>query len=75
MSHPKPVITIHFGASNDDITVDGRTFVRHEFSRDDRDKMRAMIVNGLKATRYFSKEALRFRPKRRRPRHRPSKAI
>lgn len=43
----KPSISIHYGASNDDITVDGNTFVRHKLCTKDRAFVRNVVIDAL----------------------------
>jgi hypothetical protein len=55
MKQTKPSITFRFGAAHDDITVDGRTFVRHKFSRAEQGSMRRIVVGALESIGYFQK--------------------
>lgn len=43
----KPEITIHYGASNDDITVDGHTFTRHKLDRREQRFLRNVVIDSL----------------------------
>ena len=49
----KPDITIHYGAVNDDITVDAQTFVRHKMSRAALTQLRRIIVGALEKIGHF----------------------
>ncbi|WP_417623167.1 hypothetical protein [Parasphingorhabdus sp.] len=42
-----PSIRLHFGASNDDITVDGHTFTRHKLSKKDFSFLRNVVIDTL----------------------------
>lgn len=42
-----PSIRLHFGASNDDITVDGHTFIRHKLSKKDFSFLRNVVIDTL----------------------------
>ena len=48
--HKKPTITLRFGASNDDIVVDGVTFVRNDMERKDRRFLRNVLIDSLLVT-------------------------
>lgn len=50
----KPTITIHYGASHDDIAVDGHVFRRGSFSRSDQTSMRRIVVGALDRIGYFT---------------------
>lgn len=56
MSNPRPSITIRFGASSDDIAVDGNTFTRHKLSRADQGFLRRVVIGALEKSGYFTKE-------------------
>lgn len=43
----RPTIRLHFGASHDDISVDGHTFVRHELSKKDFSFVRNVVIDSL----------------------------
>jgi ribosomal protein L35 len=43
----KPNIVIRYGASNDDITVDGHTFVRHKLTGKEKHFLRNVIIDSL----------------------------
>lgn len=43
----KPNIVIRYGAAHDDITVDGRTFVRHQLTRKERSFVRNVVIDTL----------------------------
>lgn len=43
----KPSIRLHFGASNDDIAVDGHTFTRHKLSKKDFAFVRNVVIDSL----------------------------
>lgn len=49
----KPSITIHYGASNDDISVNEMVFVRHQYSGEQRYQIRRDITQHLKRAGYF----------------------
>jgi hypothetical protein len=51
----KPQITIHYGASNDDVTVDGAAFTFHKLDRSEKSKLRRIIVGALEGIGYFQK--------------------
>lgn len=55
MSQSKPSITIRFGASHDDIAVDGNTFTRHKLSRADQGFLRRVVIGALEKSGFFSK--------------------
>lgn len=42
-----PVISIHYGASNDDITVDGVKFTRHKLERSEQRFLRNVVIDSL----------------------------
>lgn len=42
-----PSIRLHFGASNDDIMVDGHTFVRHRLTRKEFGFLRNVVIDAL----------------------------
>ena len=50
-----PTISIRYGASHDDVVVDGQTFTRHELSRPQQGKLRRLIVGALESVGYFIK--------------------
>lgn len=43
----RPTIRLHFGASNDDISVDGHTFVRHRLSKKEFSFIRNVVIDAL----------------------------
>ncbi|ESY42030.1 hypothetical protein X747_14635 [Mesorhizobium sp. LNJC384A00] len=43
----KPSITMRYGASNDDITVDGHTFVRHHLTGKEKHFLRNVVIDSL----------------------------
>jgi hypothetical protein len=43
----KPNITMRYGASHDDITVDGHTFVRHQLTGKEKHFLRNVVIDGL----------------------------
>ncbi len=43
----RPAVRLHFGASNDDIVVDGHTFVRHRLSRKEFSFVRNVVIDTL----------------------------
>lgn len=51
----KPNITIRFGASHDDIAVDGNSFTRHKLARGERSKLRRIVIGALEKVGYFAK--------------------
>lgn len=57
MSHTRPTIIIHFGASNDDIAVDGNVFTRNQLSRADQGFLRRVVIGALEKSGYFTKGA------------------
>jgi|GEM_PF-4501440 len=57
MAHTKPNVSIRFGASSDDIAVDGKTFTRHKLTRSEQGFLRGVIIGALTKADYFSKEA------------------
>lgn len=56
MSNTRPSITIHFGASHDDIAVDGNVFTRNQLSRADQGFLRRVVIGALEKSGYFTKE-------------------
>lgn len=56
MTKKLPTISIHYGASNDDIAVDGQTFTRHKLDRPARGKLRRIIIKALEAVGYFDRK-------------------
>lgn len=43
----RPSIRLHFGASHDDISVDGHTFVRHQLNKKDFAFVRNVVIDTL----------------------------
>lgn len=43
----KPSITLRYGASHDDIVVDGHTFTRHKLSGGDLAMVRNVVIDSL----------------------------
>lgn len=52
----KPSIKFHFGASNDDIAVDGQTFTRHKLDKGEFTTLRRILIGALEKIGYFRKE-------------------
>lgn len=42
-----PSIRLHFGASHDDITVDGHTFIRHRLTKKEFSFLRNVVIDTL----------------------------
>lgn len=42
-----PSVRLHFGASHDDIMVDGHTFVRHQLTRKEFSFIRNVVIDAL----------------------------
>ena len=43
----RPSIRLHFGASNDDISVDGHTFTRHKLTKKEFTFVRNVVIDAL----------------------------
>lgn len=43
----KPSISLRFGASHDDINVDGSTFIRHKLTKGDFTFLRNVVIDTL----------------------------
>ncbi|QOV06090.1 hypothetical protein CPT_Pasto_016 [Rhizobium phage Pasto] len=43
----KPSISLRFGASHDDITVDGNKFIRHKLTKGDFTFLRNVVIDTL----------------------------
>lgn len=43
----RPSIRLHFGASHDDISVDGHTFIRHKLGKKDFAFIRNVVIDSL----------------------------
>lgn len=50
-----PSITIHLGASHDEVIVDGEVFDRSTMNRKDKNFLRNVIRDGLVTAGYFEK--------------------